>query len=147
MPLSDPPLNEENQVEPHDHPDIQGCDRLIRRISEKQLVDAPDGTKRLSSMVFKGATSNGGMSVDLEAQLIEADIDPRVHVTCPRWFGSIVMVVSDVRSLELCVGFNPLKDNPYHGEVWGSFSKGNQRSLCNFSEWFVEIPGVRLSLG
>jgi len=42
------------------------------------------------------------------------------------------------------VGFDPLPENPYHGEVWGKFTKAQQRRLQQLAVWFVAIPGVKL---
>jgi hypothetical protein len=34
------------------------------------------------------------------------------------------------------VGFDPLPENPYHGEVWGAFSKAKQKRLPELCQWF-----------
>ena len=94
-------------------------------------------------MVFKASTGgNAGMSIDLQAQIEEAGIDVREYVTTPRWVGSIRFTAQQLRDEEFKVGYDPLPDNPYHGEVWGTFSRSKQKRLKELCEWFVEIDEV-----
>jgi len=48
------------------------------------------------------------------------------------------------RSEGFQVGADPTPDNPHHGEVWGSFSKGKKNRLLSLSVWFVPIDGVSI---
>jgi len=145
-----PPRDENGQVVPHDHPDISNDDEVVRRISqEHHLVKDKDGKLRISSMAYKASSGrNGGISIDLK-QLIEQDgLDPREYVTTPRWMGSVLFKVADLRTLEFKVGYDPLESpepNPYHGEVWGNFSRSQVRKLQNLAVWFVDIPDVNLT--
>lgn len=145
MPLSPPP-NDEHGVVPHDHQEIADNDRVLRRVStELTVFDPKIGGRRLSSMAFrKSSGPRGGMSVDLECLIVEAGHDVRQWVTSPRWAGSVVFRVGDLRAERLQVGFDPLPDNPYHGEVWGEFTKAQQRTLARSCAWFVPIPDVSL---
>ena len=86
------------------------------------------------------------MSVDLEQLIIEAGQDARNYVTTPRWTGSVKFDAGALRKLKLQVGFDPLPQNPCHGEVWG-LGKEHPRSLLTIAAWFVEIPGVALTDG
>lgn len=154
MPMKPPPRDQNGVVEPHDHPDIAAADGVIRRIPSNWVVPDKDGSLRLSSMAFKASSGvNAGMSVDLEALIVKAGIDPKVHVTTPRWVGSIRYTAGQLRDEQFQVGFDPLEEeppepaNPFHGEVWGDFPRSKQRRLSEFAEWFVPIPDVRIYIG
>lgn len=147
-----PPRDENGGVTPHDHEEILNSHEVIRRVSEKQLIIDSDGRKINSSIVFKASeTGNRGMSVDLKNMIESAALDPKKYVTTPRWIGSILLKVSDLRRLGFIVGYDPLEipePNPYHGEVWGTFSKGEngtRRKLQDLAVWFVEIDNVSIS--
>ena len=146
MPLTSPPRDKHGVI-PHDHQEILADDLVIRRVAAHWTVDDPKapGGKRLSSMAFeKSSGPTGGMSVDLKSQIEEAGLDAKAWVTSPRWTGSVVLRVGDLRAEAFQVGFDPLDDNPYHGEVWGQFSKGKKRKLMNLCAWFVPLDGVGL---
>lgn len=143
MPLDQPPLDNKGNVIPHDHQGIADEDRVIRRISLKQTVVDQNGERRISSIAFKPSTEErGGMSIDIEKLIIEAGKDPHNFVTSDRWPGSVLFDVGALRELGLRIGFDPLPNNPFHGEVWGKFSKSQQRSLRSLAIWFVPIDGV-----
>lgn len=132
---------------PHDHQGILPDDGIIRRISEEQIIfDDKINGRRISSKALKASSGkNGGMSVDLQRQIEEASLDAKAYVTTPRWTGSLRFVTSDLRSEGFRVGYDPIDDeNPYHGEVWGEFTKVKQNRLRNICAWFVEIAGVAI---
>jgi hypothetical protein len=134
-------------VVPHDHDGIAATDGVIRRISDQQLVDDPkSGGRRISSMAFKASTGlHGGMSVDLQQSIQAAGLNARNYVTTPKWMGSLRFEAGGLRAEGLMVGFDPLPDNHHHGEVWGKFSKPQQRRLIAMAVWFVPISGVSIS--
>lgn len=148
--IKQPPRDENGEVIPHDHSEIENDDEVIRRISERQITQDKNGNRRISSIAYKDAAKKSGMSVDFK-QLIEKDgLDPREYVTTPRWTGSVLFKVSDLRQKDFMVGYDPIEPpnpdpNPYHGEVWSEFT-GNQaaKKLKRMAEWFVPIPGVNL---
>jgi len=142
-----PPLKEDGTVEPHDHPDLQNADLLIRRVSEHFVVTGADGNKRLSTKAFEMSSPDrgGGMSVDVKKLIEAAGIDPREFVTSPRWTGSLLISVGDLRDKQLLVGYSPIDENPYHGEAWGKLSRGQKNDLLARSTWFVQIPGCSLA--
>lgn len=150
--LTPPPLDANGNVLPHDHEQIENSDGIIRRVSEVQTYEK-NGIRRLSSVVFKASTTgdNPGMSIDLEALAIAAGVDPKKHVTTPRWVGSIRFLAGELRQEGFQVGYEPLEEdpphpaNPFHGEVWGDFSKPKQRALRALAEWYVAIPGVEIA--
>lgn len=146
MPLQPPPYDQHGEVIPHDHVGIRDNDGIIRRVSEQQVVeDRKTGGRRLSSMVFKSSSlANAGMSVDLQAQIEELGIDAQTYVTTPRWLASVRFEAGPLREEDYSVGFDPLEENPHHGEVWGTFSKSKQKRLLQLCEWFVEMEGVSI---
>ena len=146
MPLTPPPRDPSGKVVPHDHAEILPVDGVIRRISHQQVVDDQlRGCRRISSIAFKASTGNSnGMSIDLQREIEEAGLNPRVFVTTLRWIGSVRFVAGELRGLSFQVGYDPLESNPYHGEVWGAFNKVQQDGLRIASQWFVEIPGVAI---
>lgn len=85
------------------------------------------------------------MSVDLQRLIVEARIEPRDFVTTPKWTGSVRWTADQVRALALLVGFDPTDDNPFHGQVWGAFTKAQRRSLQTSATWFVALPDVAIS--
>jgi hypothetical protein len=145
--MTPPPRDQNSRVIPHDHIEITATDGVIRRISQQQLVtDAKSGSIRISSMAFKPSSGlNGGMSVDLQSSIEGVGLDARVYVTTPRWMGSLRFETGALRAEGFQVGFDPLPDNPHHGEVWGKFSKPQQRRLAELAVWFVPIDGVSVS--
>ena len=146
MPLQPPPRDAAGSVTPHNHEGIKANDGIIRRVSDQQIVtDAKSGGRRLSSMAFKASTgANAGMSVDLQKQIEDAGLDARTYVTTPRWTGSLRFEAGPLRAEGFMVGFDPLPDNPHHGEVWGAFSKAKQKRLSQICQWFVPIEGVAI---
>ncbi|WP_324779907.1 hypothetical protein [Thiobacillus sedimenti] len=84
------------------------------------------------------------MSVDLQAQIEEAGLSAVDYVTTPPWLGSVRFEAGVLRAEGYQVGFDPLDDNPHHGEVWGSFSKSRQRRLKQLCTWFVSIEGASI---
>lgn len=140
-----------SEVEPYNEDEIEDEDTVIRRISAEYVVpDSNTGGDRISSMAFSASSGpNGGMSVDLLALMNDAGVDAETFVTTPIFTGSVQFPAGAARAAELWIGFDPLPENPYHGEVWrnfngGRFTKGQVRALTNAAEWFVEIPNVTI---
>ena len=143
MPLTPPPRDSNGEVVAHDHPGILADDGIIRRVPELWVVHEHTGRRRISSMAFRPSSGiHGGMSVDLQKQIEDAGLDARDYVTNPHWIGSIRLFAHEFRSAGCQVGYHPINSNPYHGEVWGSFSRAQQRQLQTAATWFVAIPGV-----
>ncbi|GAK33273.1 hypothetical protein AQ1_01160 [alpha proteobacterium Q-1] len=91
------------------------------------------------------------MSVDIEAQIIEDGHNPQKYVTTPVFTGSVAFCAGEARALGLWVGYDPLPDNPYHGEVWNSdrdrpnrFRRGQERGLHNAATWYVRLEGIEI---
>lgn len=53
-----------------------------------------------------------------------------------------MLLASEFRALGLWVSYDPIPEYPYHGEVWGNFSKGRQRMLLRVGSWLVPVPGI-----
>lgn len=140
-------------VAPYDEEKISSVDTIIRRINPKQHVvwDSNKECNRVSTKAFSPSSGEcGGMSVDIESLIIENDHDPKEYVTTPIFTGSVSFLASDVRELELRIGYDPISENPYHGEVWGNnqrpnrFSNSQKKKLKAASKWYVELKGVSL---
>lgn len=146
MPLSPPPRDANGEVVPHDHQGILPNDGIIRRVSEQQIVFDPKiGGKRLSSAVLNPSSGlHGGLSVDLQKQIEEAGLDAMTFVTTPRWMASIRFEASQLRDEEFKIGFDPLDDNPFHGEVWGTFSKAKIKRLFQLCNWFLPLSDTSI---
>jgi len=144
MSIRQPLRNNQGEVVPHDHEDIRNEDGVIRRISELQLVfDEKIGCRRISSLAFNMSSGlNGGMSIDLQRLIEEDGLDARHFVTTPQWTGSVRFEAGQLRAEDLQVGFDPLPNNPYHGEVWGNITRSKQKRLRQLCSWFVPIKGV-----
>ncbi len=149
-----PPRDKNGTVIPHDHPGIFPEHWVIRRVSELYLVSDPKKGDhlRISSMAFQPSSgANDGMSIDLQHEIEEAGLDPMEYVTTPTWIGSVCFLVEHLRTENFMVGSDPIEEgspdvpeNPYHGQVWGNFSRGKRRRLQQLCEWFVPIDGVAL---
>jgi hypothetical protein len=148
-----PSRNQNGELIPHDDLNILNEHGIIRRISAHYIVSDPKegGSNRISSMAFRPSSdTNGGMSIDLQHEIEEAGLDPRVYVTTPVWIGSVRFLVEHLRTEGFMIGSDPTEQgaggaaNPYHGQVWGNFSKSKQRRLQQLCEWFVPIEGVAL---
>jgi hypothetical protein len=144
LPLKPPPRDEQGVVVPHDHDEIRSDDDVIRRISEQQLVfDEKIGGRRISSMAFNPSEgTNGGLSVDLRRQIEEAGIDVRQYVSDQRWLGSVCFTAGALRENGFLVGYDPLPNNPHHGEIWGRFTRSSKKKLHQLCSWFVPIENV-----
>jgi len=134
---------------PHDHEGIDSTNGIIRRITDQHIVEDAQGRKRLSSMAFNPSSGpQGGMSVDLQAQIEEAGLNCRefINTTTPQCTGAVRFQAGALRGENLQVGFSPLPTNPYHGEVWGNFTDAmKRRILPSLASWFMEIEGVSIS--
>src|SRR5882724_929546 len=128
---------------PHDHEGIDSTNGIIRRITDQHIVEDAQGRKRLSSMAFNPSSGpQGGMSVDLQAQIEEAGLNCRefINTTTPQCTGAVRFQAGALRGENLQVGFSPLPTNPYHGEVWGNFTDAmKRRILPSLASWFMEI--------
>ena len=143
--LSGPPRNQAGEVLPHDHEGIHDEDGVIRRISTLWVVSDPKTGQRVSTMAFEPSSGpNGGLSVDLQCEIVGAGKDAREYVMVPPWIGAIRFQAGQLRSEELKVGYDPLPNQPFHGEAWGSFTRSKKKRLLTVGQWLVEIDGVCL---
>lgn len=144
MPLDPPPRDAQGEVIPHDHAGIGPDNGVIRRISSHHIVSDPRGPngKRISTMAFEPSSGrNGGLSVDLQRLIEEAGLDPRTFVINPPFIGAVRFSANVLRNEGFRIGFDPKPpDNPYHGEVWGDFTKSKKDRLRSLAEEFVRPP-------
>lgn len=144
--LTPPPRDAAGVVTPHDHEGIKGQDAVIRRISPYFVIEDPKTGPRISTLALN-PSSDGyrGLSVDLQAEIEQAGLDAKDFVSSPPWLGSIVFTAARLRGEGFQVGYDPLPDNPYHGEAWGNFAKSKQRALLRLAAWLVQIDGVSIT--
>lgn len=146
------PLDEFGQILPHDHPDLIGDHRIIRRINSYWVVpDENLGCQRLSSAVFKHNPKQGHLSFDSERCILSIPSDPSTYVTDDTWIGALAIAVADFRTFDPTpdddekvwkIGMVPIEGNKCHGGVWGKISDGVSKDIQRKAEWLVPIPGV-----
>ena len=146
------PRDERCVVVPHDHPELFGDNRLIRRIHKDYVVDGQEpGSKRLSSALFKFRSHGGShLSFDSEPCILAKDCDPAEYVCDPKFFAAVVIRSEDLRSVDTAampsdrwkVGMVPVPGNDCHAGLWGQITKGQSNAIQRLSEWLIEIPGV-----
>ena len=157
MPISSPPRDKAGRVTPHDHPDLVDADRVIRRISHEFIAKDKEGRPlRVSTAAFEPSSIDVdlycGLSVDLEPFILADGIDPKRHVTTLKLMASIVLPVGSFRSRSFLVGYDPLEDNPYHGDVWQDAQRGSKltrsvrMALLRESTWLVPVPGIPVTI-
>ena len=147
MPLKLPPKDGNGRVIPHDHDEIVGEDRVIRRITDWHLTDMEGGGRRLSSAAFE-PSDDGQVSVDIEKLLLEANLDPGEYSEALPSVGSICWSAQYLRSEQLKVGYDPLPNNPYHGGVWngtGRMSRGLRKRIISNSSWLKKVQNVEIA--
>ena len=148
------PRDAQGRALPHDHPGIDGNCRLIRRISAEWIVlDRSTGRQRLSSACLSPSTPSAdiycGLSVDIEAFILAAGIEPAAHVTTPKHMASIAIKAHAFRSRGFLAGHDPSPGNPFHGCVWqvegrSKLTAGIQKQLLREAEWLVEAGGASI---
>jgi hypothetical protein len=146
--LTPPPRDLSGNVIPHNHPGILDTDFIIRRISDNFIVSDPKavGRKRLSSMAFQASsTGSKSMSVDLKTEIEQAGLNPNTYVTTPKFIGSVLINVGQIRQLHFQVGYEPISTNPHHGGVWGAFTRPQKNAIAEICNWFVAIPNVSIT--
>lgn len=152
------PQDADGEIQPHDHPDLQGDRRMIRGVSQMHVVwDANRGCNRLSSALFRCRPKHHGyLSFDSEHCLIACGEDPLNHISQSEWDGAVVITVERFRSFDPAqndndrwkIGMVPLFDEeppkPCHGAVWGSITEGRANDIRRAVAWLVELPDVVL---
>lgn len=146
------PRDENGEVVPHDHPQLFGANRVIRRIHEDFVVDGQEpGSKRLSSALFKFRSQGGShLSFDSEPCIAAKECDPAEYVCDPKFFGAVAIRSEDLRSIDTAakptdrwkLGIVPVPGNDCHAGLWGQITKGQSNAIQRLSEWLVEIQGV-----
>ena len=90
------PRDEEGRIAPHNHPELVGAARIIRRIHDDYVVDDHEpGTKRLSTALFKHRSKTGHLSFDSESCILALEREPADYVTDPKFFGAVIISESD----------------------------------------------------
>lgn len=147
-----PNRDAEGLVEPHDHHEILNEWLIIRRICPQHHIvpDENRNCQRISSKAFKPSSGlKEGMSIDLKSLIELASVNVTDFVTTPIFTGSVEFLADIARGANLQVGYDPLEDNPYHGEVWGPnkpnrFSNAQTRAMHSGAQWLVPILDVEI---
>jgi hypothetical protein len=147
LPLTPPPRDDSGAVIPHDHEEILPNDGIIRGVSTQHIVHDPKaiGGKRVSSsMLFNPSSgNNGGVSVDLQRLIEENGFDAKLYLRT-RFVGLVRFEAYQLRDEGFKVGYDPIEKNPYHGEVWGSFSTAKKKKLFQLCTWFVPLKDTQI---
>lgn len=140
-------------IKPYDEPEISHDDDIIRRVNPEQHVvfDERIGQNRLSSKLFSPSSGpEGGMSVDIAELIEKSGNDVCDYVTTPVFTGAVKFKACVAREVGLMIGYDPLPNNPCHGEVWNSsarpnrFSTSQKKALFKEAEWLVPLSGVKI---
>jgi hypothetical protein len=140
---------------PYDEPEILDDDVIIRRVDPVWHVIFDDNRNchRLSSKLYKASSGiNGGMSVDIEKLINAEGLSPQQFVLKPPYLGAVAFSARAIRSFGLWIGYEPIQENPYHGEVWNSttsrhnkFTNSQVNSLMQIAKWYVQLDDVEIS--
>ena len=116
---------------------IPNTDRLFRRVRENQLVKREDGSRRVSSALFKAAE----MSVNIESLMIEQGRPPEDTLTrYPREYLTSI-IAGDVRAHGLrIVKQTELPHDPAHGLVLGKKRDSFANAMARSRQWIVPPP-------
>lgn len=154
MPHDQPPKDQNGLTIPHDCQEILLEHRVIRRISQEWIVTDNNGGRRVSTAAFEPSSKEHdpycGLSVDIERFIIDDGLDAQTYVSSPQFTGAIAIAVSNFRTRNFLVGYDPSNSNPYHGSVWGDegrnsrFTRGTKKDFLKESEWFVPMAGVKI---
>ncbi len=137
MPV-DPLRDSNGKIVPHDHPEILDEHHVIRHTVPHDLcLDA--GMRRLSSGAFS-ESSDGGMSVDLEAWMRPDGLEPLHYVTDPT-HGAVRLNVGELRKLGFQVGWDPDSGHNYHGAVWGIAGSKQRRLVQKVAATVKRVEG------
>jgi hypothetical protein len=142
MPLDRQAVDGDGITLAHDHPGLLGTDLVFRLIPKQWRVPGSSpGIWRLSTQAFENSSDRyGGCSVLLANLLAEAQVSIDDIVAERGALGAIKLAVSEIRVRSLQVGFDPLPDDPFHGQIWGKITKGVSKGLLGVSSWAVEVP-------
>jgi hypothetical protein len=143
-------------LRPNDDVEIAPDSLLIRHIcglSNHVIWDDNRNCRRISTAAFSASSDDPryGMSVDIGQFLMAANLP--LDAMVEPGFGAVSLRVGPVRSTGLFVGADPiprdnaegLKENPYHGQVWGVKSPSHRRKLHKLVEdWVLKLHDVAL---
>lgn len=139
-----PPRDDAGRVIPHDDPDILDESYVVRYILSSQLVPDPRGGRRLSSGAFSRSSKQHdhyqGMSVDLLDAMLAKGVRP-ADKAGPDHEAIVKLQIGELRALGLCVGSDPIQDNPFHAGVWG-LNSGMRKKIHAFSEWILKPEDI-----
>ena len=128
--MDPPPRDPEGVVIPHDHPQIYAEDTMLRGIPTQWIVPTDDGRPRISSGAFqRSGDKYRGMSHG--AKKILDCADSSVEEWAGGRFGAVVCFpASELRAVDIKVGWDPEPDDRAHCNAWGTISKGHMKRLA-----------------
>lgn len=136
MPLSPPPVDEDDCPLPHDHEDIRYEDIIVKRVTEHHVTRDDEGNiRKLNSNLFSRSSSDRdkyrGSSIDILKLIEELGISVEEHIAeTPKLIGYAFLQAGAVRDLGGKVGYQPLPENVAHGNIWEITSKKQMRDLA-----------------
>ncbi len=141
MPLDRPPVDGDGVTLPHDHAGLDPSDIVIRLVPRQwRVAGAQPGVWRLSSEAFQNSSDKyRGCSVLIAKLAAEAGISIEKIVASRNMLGAISVTVGQIRGRGLKVGFDPLEDDPFHGQIWEKITRGTANTLLSSAAWSVPI--------
>ncbi len=118
--MCDPPRDADDCVIPHDHPQIQDEDILIRGIPYEQTLSDGENGRRISTGAFDASSEKyGGLSVAAK-KVLEC-----LGKTSDEWaagrFSAVVCFPAKVlRKRGIQIGWEPLEDDRAHCNAWAA---------------------------
>lgn len=146
--MPNPDRNGGGRVIPYNDPEIDNNQILIRLISNQQIHENNDGSRRVSSGGFSPTSKTRdpyrGMSVDLLSYLLVNGIDPADPSYHPEVEVIMSLKVGEVRQAvpKLLIGHDPKPDNPAHCNIWKVSTTGNKRALLRSANWIRRPENV-----
>ena len=128
--LDSPPRDDEGVVTPHDHPQICAEDTMLRGIPEQWIHSTDDGGRRISSGAFQ-RSSDKYQGMSLGAKKILDCADTSVEEWARGRFSTVVCFpASDLRAIDVKVGWDPIPDDRAHCNAWGRIPTGHAKRLA-----------------
>lgn len=117
--LDDPPLDDEGVVIPHDHDQIRHDDVIIKRVTENDIYRSPEEVRIATSLLSQSSDKYSGSSINIEKVILEQEDSVESYcLKFPNVIGAISFPAKLVRDNGGLVGYEPLDDDPAHGEIW-----------------------------
>ena len=107
--------------------------RVLRRITDRELLTEENGQTRITSQAFIQGTPDGNVSVYLSSETTPE----RVTRNRPNTFLA-ELTIAAIRALDLDVQREQIDDDPGHCNIVGRKTRGKARAMAEQAQW---IPG------